>query len=89
MERTQVRAIVPGHGAAAGSPREIVSLTREYLSFTRAAMRQAVIDWVPFDEAYAETDWGEFTDYPAFTEANRRNAYGVYLSLEQELMQTR
>ncbi len=87
MEKTEVRAIVPGHGAAANNPRQIVSLTLEYLSFMRAAMRQAVIDWIPFDEAYEATDWGDFFEYPTFLEANRQNAYGVYLSLEQELMQ--
>ena len=32
----------------------------------------------PFDEAYEETDWGDFIDYPACAEANRRNAYGIF-----------
>jgi len=89
MEQMDVVAIVPGHGAAAESPREIVSLTREYLSFVRAAMQQAVDDWIPFDEAYEATDWGDFIEYPAFLEANRRNAYGIYLSLEQESLESR
>ncbi|GEM_PF-4914228 len=39
-----------------------------------------------FDEAYDAIDWSEFADYPAFDATNRRNAYGVYLSLEQEMM---
>ena len=84
MERSEVSAIVPGHGKAAGNPREIVSLTKRYLSFVRESMRQAVADWIPFDEAYEAIDWGDFIEYPAFLEANRRNAYGIYLSLEQE-----
>ncbi|UCH41499.1 MAG: MBL fold metallo-hydrolase [Gammaproteobacteria bacterium] len=84
MEQAEVSAIVPGHGPAAGNPGEIVSLTKSYLSFVRESMRQAVEDWVPFDEAYEATDWGDFIEYPAFLEANRRNAYGIYLSLEQE-----
>jgi hypothetical protein len=51
-------------------------------------MQQAVADWIPFDEAYEATDWGDFFEYPAFLEANRRNAYGIYLSLEQESLKS-
>jgi hypothetical protein len=39
---------------------------------------------VPFGEAYAATDWSGFETLPAFAEANRRNAYQVYLSMEAE-----
>lgn len=88
MEQAEVAVIVPGHGRAAENPREMVSLTKNYLTYVRASMQQAVNDWVPFDEAYEATDWGDFIEYPAFLEANRRNAYGVYLSLEQESMQS-
>ncbi len=86
MEKTDVGFIVPGHGKAAENPRQMVSLTKDYLAYVRASMQQAVADWIPFDEAYAATDWGDFIEYPAFLEANRRNAYGVYLSLEQEAL---
>jgi glyoxylase-like metal-dependent hydrolase (beta-lactamase superfamily II) len=88
MEQTDVKAIVPGHGRASANPQEIVSLTRNYLSFVRDAMQKAVDEWQPFDEAYEETDWGDFIDYPAFAEANRRNAYGIFLSIEQESLQS-
>jgi glyoxylase-like metal-dependent hydrolase (beta-lactamase superfamily II) len=88
MEQTDVRAIVPGHGKASANPQEIVSLTKNYLSFVRDAMQKAVDEWLPFDEAYEATDWGDFIDYPAFAEANRRNAYGIFLSLEQESLQS-
>jgi hypothetical protein len=47
-------------------------------------MGDAVADFVPFDEAYASADWSEFEHLPAFAEANRRNAYQVYLSMEAE-----
>ena len=47
-------------------------------------MGDAVSDFIPFSEAYDATDWSEFEDLPAFTEANRRNAYQVYLSMEAE-----
>lgn len=88
MEKVDVATIVPGHGKAAENPREIISLTKNYLSFVRESMRQAVEAWIPFDEAYEATDWGDFIEYPAFLEANRRNAYGIYLSLEQESLQS-
>ena len=88
MERADVAVIVPGHGKAAENPREIVSLTKNYLAYVRAEMQQAVADWIPFDEAYEATDWGDFIEYPAFLEANRRNAYGIYLSLEQESLKS-
>ncbi len=88
MERADVAVIVPGHGKAAENPRAIVSLTKNYLAYVRASMQQAVADWIPFDEAYEATDWGDFIEYPAFLEANRRNAYGIYLSLEQESLKS-
>jgi hypothetical protein len=50
-------------------------------------MKQAVDDWVTFDDAYDEVDWGDYEYLPAFFEANRRNAYQVYLSLEQESLE--
>jgi len=43
-----------------------------------------VDNWQTFDDAYEEVDWGDYDLLPAFEEANRRNAYQVYLSLEQE-----
>lgn len=88
MEKTDAVVIVPGHGKAAESPRQIVSLTKNYLAYVRESMQQAVADWVPFDQAYEATDWGDFIEYPAFLEANRRNAYGIYLSLEQESLES-
>lgn len=88
MEQSDAAVIVPGHGKAAENPRKIISLTKNYLSYVRQSMRQAVAEWIPFDEAYEATDWGDFIEYPAFAEANRRNAYGIYLSLEQESLRS-
>ena len=39
------------------------------------------------DEVYANADWSEFKDLPAFDEGNRINAYQVYLSMEAELLE--
>jgi len=86
MEREKLVALVPGHGGVAEKPNEAIGLTRRYLAYLRAQMGQAVADLVPFDEAYKAIDWSEFSDLPAFNEANRRNAYQVYLSMEAELL---
>ena len=86
METEQLVALIPGHGSVAENPNEAISLTRRYLTFLRNAMSPAVDEFVPFDEAYAAIDWSEFENLPAFDEANRRNAYQVYLSLESELL---
>jgi len=87
MQRENLAALVPGHGGIAADPNEAIDLTRRYLAYLREQMGTAVRDFVPFSEAYLATDWSEFEDLPAFAEANRRNAYQVYLSLESELLQ--
>ena len=86
MEREQLTALVPGHGSVADDPNAAISLTRRYLAYLRQQMGAAVSEFIPFSEAYARTDWSEFEDLPAFAEANRRNAYQVYLSMEAELL---
>jgi glyoxylase-like metal-dependent hydrolase (beta-lactamase superfamily II) len=86
MRLERLTALVPGHGGVAKKPNEAIDLTRRYLAYMREQMGQAVADLVPFDEAYRAVDWSEFSDLPAFEEANRRNAYQVYLSLEAELL---
>ncbi|MGB5535373.1 MAG: MBL fold metallo-hydrolase [Thiogranum sp.] len=84
MEDQQLLALVPGHGAAAKYPNQAISTMRRYLSYLRGTMSAAVKDFIAFDEAYDATDWSEFEQLPAFAEANRRNAYHVYLSMEAE-----
>jgi len=86
MEREQLVALIPGHGGVAENPNDAISLTRHYLSYLRDEMSVAVEDFVPFDEAYATIDWSDFEQLPAFEEANRRNAYQVYLSMEAEML---
>jgi glyoxylase-like metal-dependent hydrolase (beta-lactamase superfamily II) len=86
MEKEKLVALVPGHGGVANDPNKAVALTRRYLAYLRESMAAAVEEFVPFNEAYAEIDWSEFADLPAFAEANRRNAYQVYLSLEAEML---
>ena len=86
MEREKLVALVPGHGGVAEDPNAAVGLTRRYLAFLREQMGAAVDEFEPFDDAYAAIDWGGFEQLPAFAEANRRNAYQVYLSMEAELL---
>lgn len=85
MNSSELQALVPGHGPHQAAPVEAVGLTYRYLAFMREKMGEAVDELIPFDEAYAATDWSEFSHLPAFEAANRRNAYQVYLSMQNEL----
>mgnify|MGYP003386995497 CR=1 FL=1 len=87
MEMQSLQGLIPGHGAAAKEPAKTVSLTRRYLAFIREKMGAAVDELEAFDEAYKQTDWSEFSNLPAFKEANRKNAYQVYLSMEAEALE--
>lgn len=80
------KVLVPGHGAASRDARADLVFTRDYLVFLREQMGRAVRDFVPFEEAYKQTDWSKYRAMPAFNEANRVNAYNQYLRLEQEMM---
>lgn len=76
--------MIPGHGSASITPIEDLKLTRNYLNYVRQSMGKAVKNFVPFDEAYANTDWSLFSQLPAFLDANRANAYNTYLLMESE-----
>ena len=80
----QPRRLVPGHGPASTDPLGDLKLTRDYLLFLRDRMGRAAADLIPFDEAYAHTDWSRYAGMPAFAEANRVNAYNTYLLMEKE-----
>ena len=80
------RIMVTGHGGLSRDPKKDLGLTRDYLLYLRKTMGRAVEDFVPFDEAYAKTDWSAFASMPAFDAANRVNAYGTYLLMERELL---
>lgn len=81
------RAVVPGHGAASRDVARDLALTRDYLVLLRGSMGRAVAELEPFDEAYARTDWSRFRSLPAFESANRSNAWGTYLRMEQEALE--
>lgn len=86
MENGKLVAMVPGHGPMTKNPQEVIKRTAHYIEFLREHMGAAVDEMTPFDEAYEATDWGDFIDMPAFEEANRTNAYQVYLAMERESM---
>jgi len=86
LETSGLKALVPGHGPATFEPSERISLTREYLAFMREVMREGVNELMSFDEIYSEADWSKFEHLPAFEAGNRINAYQVFLSMEQELL---
>lgn len=76
--------LVPGHGPASRDVARDLALTRDYLAWLRETMGRAARDLEPFDDAYAKTDWSRFRSLPAFEAANRINAWGTYLRMEQE-----
>lgn len=84
MDSSDLAGLVPGHGPHQGAPVKAVGLTYRYLAYLREKMGAAVEELMPFDEVYAATDWSEFSGLPAFEAANRRNAYQVYLSMQNE-----
>ncbi|NHZ81675.1 MBL fold metallo-hydrolase [Massilia sp. CCM 8695] len=81
------QAAIPGHGELSRAPATDIALTRDYLTFLRRVMGEAVAELTPFDEAYGKIDWSAFDKYPAFAQANRLNAYGTYLLMERESLQ--
>ena len=88
MLDAQPAVVIPGHGQASRAPRQDMLLTQRYLRYLREQMGNAVQELLSFDEAYARTDWSAFQDYVAFSQANRLNAYGTYLLMEKESLQT-
>jgi glyoxylase-like metal-dependent hydrolase (beta-lactamase superfamily II) len=80
----EAHTVVPGHGPASHQARQDMQLTYDYLAYLRQSMGQAAKDMVPFEEAYAQTNWQRFEHLPLFKAANRMNAYNTYLEMERE-----
>ncbi len=76
--------VVPGHGPVSRDVARDLTLTHDYLVYLRETMGRAAKDLTPFEEAYAKTDWSRYAQLPAFDAANRINAWGTYLRMEQE-----
>ncbi|VAW51354.1 MBL-fold metallo-hydrolase superfamily [hydrothermal vent metagenome] len=86
LETGGLTALVPGHGPVSSTPEKTISLTRRYLAHLRKVLGDGIEELTPFDEVYADADWSEFKNLPAFKEGNRINAYQVYLSMEAEML---
>ena len=84
MIEVNALVVIPGHGPPSTDVARDLATTRDYLAYLREQRGRGVRDFVPFDEVYAKTDWSRFSGLPAFAEANRVNAYGTYLQMEQE-----
>lgn len=78
------RYIIPGHGDVGTDVAYSLSFTQGYLEYVINAMKAALLDLQPFDEAYDNTDWSKYETMPAFDASNRGNAYRIYLELEPE-----
>ncbi len=87
MVAVKPTVVIPGHGPATTDIERDLVATRDYLVYLREKMGRAVKDFQPFEDAYSQTDWSRFAALPAFAEANRINAYGTYLLMEQEELQ--
>jgi glyoxylase-like metal-dependent hydrolase (beta-lactamase superfamily II) len=84
----QPKIIVAGHGRHAANAEETLRFTRDYLLHLRKTMGDAVAALIPFEEAYAATDWSAYRHLPVFDEGNRINAYNTYLLMEQESLKS-
>ncbi len=77
------KVLVPGHGPVSKNPQADLVMTRDYLRFLRDELGKAVEEMKSFDEAYDDIDWSAWEKLPAFREANRLNAYNVFIQMEQ------
>lgn len=86
VARLDPRFIIPGHGTPAAGAAEAIAFTDGYIRFVRAAMGDAVAQWLEFDAAYKAVDWDRYRGMPAFAASNRGNAYRVFLEIEAETL---
>ncbi len=87
LKNDAIKALVPGHGSYSTDAKQTIALTHNYLKFIREQFEEGVDELMSFDEIYSAIDWKDFSQLPAFTTANRRNAYQVFLALEKELLE--
>jgi glyoxylase-like metal-dependent hydrolase (beta-lactamase superfamily II) len=78
--------VVPGHGPVSRDVERDLTLTRDYRRYLRQTRGRAVAELMPFDDAYASTDWSRYRGLPAFEPANRINAWGTFLRMEEEAL---
>ncbi len=86
IESLAPKVVVPGHGPASTNVAKDIEITRGYITYMRERMGEAVDELLTFDEAYTVTDWSGFAGLPTFQQANRSNAYSVYLEMQKEML---
>ena len=77
---------VPGHGAVAKRPEELVARTRNYISGLRMEMRAALEHGVPMGRALESLPPADQTRPVSYNSRRRRNAVRVYLEEERAYM---
>jgi glyoxylase-like metal-dependent hydrolase (beta-lactamase superfamily II) len=77
---------VPGHGAVAKRPEELVARTRNYISGLRTEMRAALEHGVPMGRALGSLPPADQTRPVSYNSRRRRNAVRVYLEEERAYM---
>lgn len=82
--KMDIRRIIPGHGKTYKDVNEAIRFTGNYIKYLRDEMGDAAQNFVPFEEAYEQTDWSQYETMPAFDASNRGNAYRIYLEMEEE-----
>lgn len=83
VRKLEPKVLIPGHGGASPNAIEALDFTYNYISFVRTQMKLAVENWMPFEDAYQQTDWSSYESLPAFDASNKANAYRVYLDMEK------
>lgn len=76
--------MVPGHGPYSTDVAQDLSFTRDYLQFLRDQLAEPAYDLEDFDQTYLAIDWSQYENVLLFREANRMNAYNVFISIQQE-----
>lgn len=80
----QASVMIPGHGPYSVNVQKDISFTRDYLQFLREELAEPAYNLEDFDEAYSQIDWSAYENTMLFREANRMNAYNVFISIQQE-----
>lgn len=76
--------MVPGHGPYSMDVAQDLAFTRDYLQFLRDQLAEPAYDLEDFDQTYLSIDWSKYENVLLFREANRMNAYNVFISIQQE-----
>jgi glyoxylase-like metal-dependent hydrolase (beta-lactamase superfamily II) len=86
LEQLNPRTVVPGHGALARHPLQLIGATRVYIEELRKAMRSAIERGVPMGRAMSSLPPADETRPVSLNSRRRRNAVRVYVEEERAYM---